>query len=75
MEKLTKNIILESNPEQLDLIARGSASCLGCGQPKQKGLVVCWHCFKYTAAKVPFKNYYGDIKQWALIHSYVINND
>lgn len=72
MEKLSKQLIVESTPEELDKVARDSSHCLGCGQPKDKGLVVCWHCFKYTGVKIPFKNYYGDIKQWALIHSYLI---
>ena len=74
MEKLSKKSILESTPDQLDDLARSSPSCLGCSQTKVKGLVVCWDCFKYTLNKIPFKNYYGDIKQWLLIHSYLNSN-
>ena len=27
--------------------ARESTKCLGCGETKEFGLVVCWDCFKY----------------------------
>lgn len=72
MEKLTKQNITNLSAEELDQQARDSVSCLGCGQHKDKGLVVCWNCFKYTLNKIPFKDYYGDIKQWALTHSYLM---
>ena len=52
--------------------ARELEICIGCGMKKSsEGLVVCWDCFKRTTNKVPFKHYYGDIKQWANTHSYL----
>jgi hypothetical protein len=26
---------------------REATTCAGCGEEKQRGLVVCWDCFKY----------------------------
>ena len=71
MEKLTKEFIESSTADELDLSARNSLACFGCSQQKNKGLVLCWHCFKLTTIKVPYKNYYGDIKQWLNMFSYL----
>ena len=27
--------------------ARQLKTCPACGKPKNKGLIVCWHCFKH----------------------------
>lgn len=44
--------------------ARELLMCLGCGKAKDKGLVVCWTCFKYTTAKTPLKYFDGSLVEW-----------
>lgn len=41
---------------------REKTVCIGCGQPKQQGLVVCWGCFK--GGTLPFKDFQGSIADW-----------
>lgn len=42
--------------------ARTETTCRGCGKPKDKGLVVCWHCFKYRDN--PYKYFAGTFEEW-----------
>ena len=46
-----------TEPEARDLLY-----CLGCGKSKDKGLVVCWDCFKYR--QLPFKYHTGTLSEW-----------
>ena len=45
-------------------MARESAVCLGCGDPKPPDIVVCWGCFKHRTDKTPLKYFDGDFQQW-----------
>ena len=36
--------------------------CVGCGEDKEKGLVVCWECFK--ARENPLKSFIGSVYEW-----------
>lgn len=38
--------------------------CRGCGGKKDKGLIVCWNCFKYKKDIIPFKYFEGDFREW-----------
>lgn len=31
--------------------------CVGCGKPKEPGLLVCWDCFKYREDIWPLKQF------------------
>ncbi len=44
--------------------ARQVSFCLGCGQHKQPGLVVCWDCFKYREDRTPLKYFGGSFADW-----------
>lgn len=41
---------------------REKTVCIGCGEPKDKGLIVCWSCFKYVDN--PFKESSLPLKEW-----------
>lgn len=41
---------------------RKTKYCLGCGQEKGYGTIVCWECFKQ--GHFPFKTYDGTFAQW-----------
>lgn len=43
---------------------RNDIKCLGCGIEKNKGLVLCWNCYKYRSDITPFKNFKGTIQEW-----------
>ena len=43
-------------------LERESETCCGCGSRKDKGLVVCWECFKRV--DIPFKTFNGTLAQW-----------
>jgi hypothetical protein len=42
--------------------ARNELTCPNCGEEKQKGLVVCWNCFKYTENN--YKNSGLSFEEW-----------
>ena len=41
---------------------RNHPLCCGCGGPKDRGLLVCWPCFKYCTA--PYKYAGGSLVAW-----------
>lgn len=43
---------------------RAERVCIGCGKPKEIGLVVCWHCFKYREDTQPYKYWQGELAAW-----------
>ena len=43
---------------------RNETICRGCDNPKSKGLVVCWNCFKYRKDVTPFKYFDGSLEEW-----------
>lgn len=47
--------------------AREALTCVGCGKPKDKGLVVCWACFKHRTDVEPLKYYNGTFERWQLL--------
>ncbi len=45
--------------------ARAGKVCLGCGEPKEAGvLIVCWNCFKYRTDITPLKYFEGTFEEW-----------
>lgn len=48
----------------LEKQARDMTFCMGCGEGKAVGLVVCWHCFKYREDITPFKYFPGSFADW-----------
>ena len=54
----------------LEADARESTVCLGCGEDKSVGLVVCWGCFKYRRDTLPLKPFveqgHGTLADWLL---------
>ncbi len=42
--------------------ARASSVCCGCDHAKDRGCVVCWHCFKRCAR--PLKYFTGTFADW-----------
>jgi len=53
------------NNALLEATARTETICCGCGAPKEPGLIVRWHCFKYRDDIVPFKYFDGSLAKWA----------
>lgn len=47
---------------ELEIQARKSYDCFGCGGAKEQSLVLCWDCFK--RGDQPFKYFTGTFKQW-----------
>ena len=43
---------------------RNETFCRGCQGPKDRGLVVCWPCFKYRKDITPLKYWAGDVGSW-----------
>ena len=43
---------------------REETICRGCGRIKDKGLIVCWYCFKYRKDIVPWKYFEGTFANW-----------
>ncbi len=48
--------------DQREMKARQATICEGCDKPKDKGLVVCWGCFKYRDNA--FKYFDGSLDEW-----------
>lgn len=44
--------------------ARQIDVCPGCGEPKGKGLIVCWDCFKYRKDILPYKYSNKSLIDW-----------
>lgn len=56
---------------ELEQQARNEIICRGCGENKEKGLVVCWECFKYREDTVPLKYSNLDFAEWLkLLHKH-----
>jgi len=36
--------------------------CVGCGEDKEKGLVVCWECFSHRENSL--KSFIGSVYEW-----------
>lgn len=69
------NKLSNMSDDEADNFCRTMLSCIGCGKQKESiGLVVCWDCFKYTTQRPQLKHYVGGVKQWALNHSYLLEN-
>jgi len=50
--------------EKNEGIIRSEEICRGCRKPKDKGLPVCWDCFKYRKDTIPLKYFNGSLSQW-----------
>jgi len=44
--------------------ARNLDICVGCGEPKSIGCIVCWECFKYRQDVVPYKYANKTLAEW-----------
>lgn len=52
------------NNTQFEDLQKDKTTCLGCGNNKSLGLVVCWNCFKYRSDITPLKYYNGSFQEW-----------
>lgn len=52
------------NEAVLELTFRNSITCPGCAKQKDKGLVVCWTCFKNDNPKPALKWFDGTLLEW-----------
>ena len=55
---------LKQNEGAMRRTMRNEEVCRGCGRPKDKGVPVCWDCFKYRKDITPLKYFDGDLSQW-----------
>jgi len=61
-QKSTSDLMLLEKNINDDNYLRKAEMCIGCGQEKQIGCVVCWGCFK--SGDNPFKWFNGTISEW-----------
>jgi len=48
---------------------REKTTCIGCGNSKQVGLVVCWTCFKQNGIRPAYKYFNGSLQEWLSIQN------